>query len=111
MNIGDRAVNKINGKHGVIESIVRPVQIGTRADIKFRFRRDDGGIDLERPHNFCEETMYKKPEVETWESTTVINGADISQLTPKKTTKKQKGKVENPSNANEVVDDIINAGV
>lgn len=68
MKIGDRVVNKLNGKHGTVVGIVRPIQIGHNPKIKLRMERDDGNFDIERPHNFCYEKDWVKPENRTWES-------------------------------------------
>ena len=83
MKIGDRVVNKLNGKHGTIVGIVRPIQIGHNPNIKLRMERDDGNFDIEQPHNFCLEQDWVKPEVRTWEDEVAETQKDnIAKLTP-----------------------------
>ena len=116
MKIGDRVVNKINGKHGTIVGIVRPIQIGHKANIKLRMKRDDGNFDLEQPHNFCLEQDYVKPEVRTWEDDVAETQKDnIAKLTPmpdpdaKPSDEPPKPKRSRKPKTEDAIADILNA--
>ena len=82
MRVGDRVVNKLNGKHGTLTSIVRPVQVGSYPTILLRMDRDEGGYDLEEEHNYVLEDKFEKGKTATWENEIEQENKDFATLSP-----------------------------
>ena len=83
MKVGDRVVDKTNGKHGTVISIFSPIQFGYEKKVKAKIDCGGGNYDINDVHNFCPEDKWVEPQIRTWESEELVkNGADISELTP-----------------------------
>ena len=122
MQVGDRVVNKVSGKHGTVEMIVRPIQIGNKPKIMLRVDNGGGNYEQDYPHNFVLEKDWEQPVVKTWEDEGIKEGADADKLTPMPETdseqcetpiptepNKKSSKKKKEADAEAVIDDIVNA--
>ena len=115
MKIGDRVVDKTNGKHGTVIAIFTPIQFGYKNKVKAKIDCGGGNFDVNDVHNFCEEDKWVKPVNRTWETEDLVKeGADIKELTPlasepaeqpkPKKSRKPKAKATEESNEDAIAD-------
>lgn len=93
IRIGDRVVDKTSGRHGVVDSFIRPISFGFKPIVKARVKMDDGSVRDVEPHNLSVEEGYKAP---TYDPVGVNDRKDpndsaesLSPIKPKRKKKKQ----------------------
>lgn len=91
IKIGDRVVDRTTGKHGVVDSFIRPLSFGYRVNLKARVKLDNGNIADVTPHNLTLEEKYEKPNYDPIGVNKLENPNDKAQtLTPAEPKKKKK---------------------
>ena len=106
IKIGDRVVDKITLKHGVVDSFIRPWSFGHTANVKARIKLDNGCIADQEIHNLKLEEGYVPEKVDNVGINALDNPNDKAEsLTPMK--KRGRKKKDN----DEVIDDIVDATV
>ena len=94
-NIGDRVVDKTTGKHGKVDSFIRPLGFRYINKTLVRLKLDDGGIADVELHNLAVEEGFKQPKVDNIGVNALENPNDITEaLTPKKNKSKSKKKLD-----------------
>lgn len=105
INVGDRVVDKTTGKHGKVDSFIRPWGARYLPTVKARVVLDNGNIVDVEPHNLSKEEGYSQPKVDNVDINALDNPNDKAEyLTPAKRGRKKKA--DNPE---DVMDDIVDS--